>query len=309
MLHFDDDYFRDEVRCGFTVPAMMKRVWAADLAVLSEVLRIAGAHGITCFAAFGTLLGAVRHRGFVPWDDDLDLMVKREEYVRLFRILEKELPSYYRVYSIYTGTPNREPQGCVMNRQFPDYGSEEDRRITEQHYGCPYVIGLDIFPLDPVPDEEEERRLQQDLYSAVYDAAYRYEELSASGEMESILPRIEELTGQTFGGEEPLDYQLWRLADQIAMLYAGEKTRGYTDMKSAVMRGTVPVFPAEWFACSIPLPFENVRIPAPVGYEGFLELIYGRDYMKQQQFTATHDYPFYRKQEEWRRKVKKEGSA
>ncbi len=300
MLCFDERYFREEERCGFTVPAMMKRVWAADLAVLSEVLAIAGAHGITCFAAFGTLLGAVRHRGFVPWDDDLDLMVKREDYVRLFRILKEELPPHYRIYSIYTGTPNKEPQGCVMNRQTPDFGSEEDRRITEQFYGCPYVIGLDIFPLDHLPDAEEDRLFHQDIYSAVYDAAHRFDELSASGEMESILPRLEELTGQTFRREEPVDVQLWTLADQIAMLYMDEKMAGYTDMKSAVMRGKAPFFPAEWFERSILLPFENMQIPAPIGYEGFLEEIYSRGYMEKQKFTATHDYPFYKKQEEWR---------
>lgn len=300
MLSFDERYFREEERCGFTVPAMMKRVWAADLAVLSEVLRIAGSHGITCFAGFGTLLGAVRHRGFVPWDDDLDLMVKREDYVRLFRLLEQELPSHYRIYSFYTKTPNKEPQGCVMNRELPDIGSEEDLRITEEFFGCPYVIGLDIFPLEHLPDEEEDKSLLLNLYSAVYDAAHRFEELSTSGEMTSILPKIEELTGQTFGGNEPLDLQLWRLADRIAMLFAEEETRGYTDMKTAVMRGKAPFFPVEWFERSVPLPFENMQIPAPIGYEGFLEEIYGRGYMTKHKFTATHDYPFYKKQEAWR---------
>ena len=99
MQPFHSSYFEEETRSGFTVPAMMKRVWAADQKVLEEVLRIAYAHGIHCFAAFGTLLGAVRHHGFVPWDDDMDIQVDRRDYVRFFQILREELPEHYEVYS------------------------------------------------------------------------------------------------------------------------------------------------------------------------------------------------------------------
>lgn len=306
MPVFDESYFREEVRSGFSVPSMMKRVWAADVKVLSEVLGIAKTYGITCFAGFGTLLGTVRHRGFIPWDDDLDLVVKRADYIRLFGILERELPPHYQIYSHYTNTPNKEPQGCIMNRRTPDFGFEEDRRITEEFFGCPYVIGLDIFPLDQVPEDPEDRSLHTELYSAVYDAAQRFEELSASGELPSILLKLEELLGVSFSKEKSLDIQLWELADQVAMLYMEDDTRLYTDMKSTAMRGQAPIFPAEWYDSALMLPFENIRIPVPVGYQGVLTELYGQDFMRRQQFTATHDYPFYKKQEEWRKRRENE---
>lgn len=304
MEPFHSSYFEEETRSGFPVPAMMKRVWAADQKVLEEVLRIAYAHGIQCFAAFGTLLGAVRHRGFVPWDDDMDIQVDRRDYVRFFQILKKELPEHYQVYSYYTDTPNKQPQGCVMNRRKPDYGSEEDRRITEDFFGCPYVIGIDIFPLDHVPDQGEERSFHKDVYGMVYDCAQRYEELRLSGELNKILTRIEELLGQKLREKEDPEAALWKLSDQIAMLYMEEDTASFTDMKSLAMRMEGPYFPAEWFSAAVPMSFEHVMIPVPIGYQGILEIIYGRDFMRRQKFTATHEYPFYQKQEEWRRAMR-----
>ena len=69
MLKFDNSFFRDEVREGFYVSGMMKRCWGACLVVLNEVIEICKRNDIRMFADYGTLLDAVRHGGFIPWDD------------------------------------------------------------------------------------------------------------------------------------------------------------------------------------------------------------------------------------------------
>ena len=79
-MEFQDNYFESEVIEGFFVTSMMKRSWAAQLEILKDVDSICRMHGISYYADAGTLLGAVRHRGFIPWDDDLDICMMRDDY-------------------------------------------------------------------------------------------------------------------------------------------------------------------------------------------------------------------------------------
>lgn len=299
-LDFEEKFFEEEEREGFLIPAMMKRVWAAEMKVLSDILRVARWHGLTCYAAFGTLLGAVRHQGFVPWDDDIDIFLKRSDYLKLFALLARELPDTYRIMSPYVGDMNHQPQGCVMNRHLPDLGRAEDKELTERFYGCPYIIGVDVFPLDDIPTNPEEKELHQLLYGSVYDTAQRYDELEQNGELPRKLELISDATGQRFDfhGEESVKLQLWRLADRIAMMYLGEGGKEIACMKLTAMHGESAYYPVSWFESTVELPFERTTVPAPIGYASFLAANYGPDYMTPVQYAAGHDYPFYQEQDE-----------
>ena len=76
-MQFTQDFFKPEIREEFEIPAMMKRAWAAQMEVLQVVADICEENGLQYFADGGTLLGAVRHQGFIPWDDDIDICLKR----------------------------------------------------------------------------------------------------------------------------------------------------------------------------------------------------------------------------------------
>ena len=90
-MKFDNSYFDGETREDFYIRPMIKRAWAAQMEILEEIDRICKKHGITYFAEWGTLLGTVRHKGFIPWDDDLDIGMKREDYDRFMHYAPKEL--------------------------------------------------------------------------------------------------------------------------------------------------------------------------------------------------------------------------
>ena len=94
-MEFPQNYFCAEVRDDFEIPAMMKRAWAAELEVLSVIADVCGRHHLQYFADYGTLLGAVRHKGFIPWDDDIDICMLREDYMELIRVLPDELPQVF----------------------------------------------------------------------------------------------------------------------------------------------------------------------------------------------------------------------
>lgn len=98
-MNFEHEFFEDEVRDGFFVPAEIKHAWAAELEVLSEVDRICKKYNINYYADWGTLLATVRHEGFIPWDDDLDIVMKREDYKKFLEVAPDELPLGYSVYN------------------------------------------------------------------------------------------------------------------------------------------------------------------------------------------------------------------
>ena len=75
-LQLPKGFLDAEKRCGYQVTADMKKVWAVELDLLYEFQRVANKHNIKYIANGGTMLGAVRHKGFIPWDDDIDIMMK-----------------------------------------------------------------------------------------------------------------------------------------------------------------------------------------------------------------------------------------
>ena len=144
---FKEDFFLKETRCGFEISEMMKRAWSAELEVLEIVVDICNRNKLQYFADWGTLLGAVRHQGFIPWDDDIDICLKREDYNQLIQILPQELPYGMVMTGMYAKTRRLQevaevPQLRVMADEtlinFNDY--------MKWFHGFPYQrIGLDIF--------------------------------------------------------------------------------------------------------------------------------------------------------------------
>ena len=176
-ISFPDSFFREEVRNGFYITTMMKRYWAGQLQMLSDIDKLCKKHGIKWFADYGTLLGAVRHGGYIPWDDDFDIYMLRDDYERFFEIAPKEMPSVYIFLSlrdIEEGYDNF--LGRIVNCNTIDCSEDH----LSQFSGCPYTVGVDIFPMDGVyNDEEKEKERLERAQKAilVHDAVDAADEL------------------------------------------------------------------------------------------------------------------------------------
>lgn len=96
--------FLDEVRNGFFITSAVKTAWHAEMDILKEVDRVCRKYNIQYFADWGSLLAAVRHGGYIPWDDDLDICMKRRDY-ELFIRHSDELPEEY-FLSTYKNSPD-----------------------------------------------------------------------------------------------------------------------------------------------------------------------------------------------------------
>ena len=115
-MDFPQEYFRAEVRDGFYVDGMLKRAWAEGIEVLNVIDEICSKHHITWYADNGTLLGAVRHGGYIPWDDDVDICMMRDDFMRFREIVEEELPEGWRFLS-WRSSANSSSESVVLKKR------------------------------------------------------------------------------------------------------------------------------------------------------------------------------------------------
>ena len=90
-----ENFWAEEIRDEYFVSAEMKKVWAIEMDLYREVTRILNKHNLRYFTDGGTTLGGVRHKGFIPWDDDLDICVPREDYEKLHQLASEFKDPYF----------------------------------------------------------------------------------------------------------------------------------------------------------------------------------------------------------------------
>lgn len=301
MLNFSDNYFKGEYRDGFYVSPMMKRVWAAEMEVLTVVSAVCKKHGIRFFADWGTMLGAVRHKGFVPWDDDIDIGMLREDYIRFIQVAGDVLPEEYKLINLHTEKEFKSYLSRVVNTDKIRLDAEHLRRF----HGCPYVVGVDIFPIDYIPQNKEDEELQKQLILITLSAAQLVEEgEQKKKELDVLLVQIQELCNVEFTDEKPLEQQLRELTEQLCSLYTAKDSDCVTSIMDLI-NGWEYRPSKKCYAESIMMPFEIIQVPVPVGYDEVLKVKYG-DYMIPVNQGGGHDYPFYAGQEQQLKQYLKE---
>lgn len=292
-MQFPDNYFDDEVRDGFFVPGILKKSWAAQLEVLADVDKVCKKHGIKWFADCGTLLGAVRHGGFIPWDDDLDICMFRDDYNRFNQIAPKELPEWYKVINVHNSEEYTEMNTRITNTMAVDYRREH----TQRYHEFPYPAGIDIFVLDYVARDEETEEFRKNVLKVVITLLDGINEHGQDDpEIQESMTNVEQVCGIKFDRTKAVAPQIRVLADRLFSLYTEDEADEVALMVYWVSDDNHK-YKLEYFKDTVELPFENIHIQAPAMYDAVLYTEYG-DYMKLVRNGGLHDYPYFLKYEQ-----------
>ena len=270
---------------GFTVSTERKRINLVYLDLLQEFDRLCRKNNITYWVFFGTLLGAVRHRGFIPWDDDVDIMMPREDFDRLLHMSSEEFgaeaPYFLQNmntdahYPRYLQRFRRGDTACLM---------EEDITCLREHpRRADYNMGLNlsIFPLDDCPSSAAAFRWRKAFARLVMGVEYRARRPKTEKPFQhKICLALRTLLGGRFF---------------VKTVYACFRVKKTKSPMVTCLDGFYPArhyWHREDFDKTVYLPFETLSVPAPAGYDRLLTERYG-NYMEFPPFSERaekHDF-------------------
>ena len=275
-LNVPSDFYEEETRCNYVVSKEIKQVWAVELDLLYELDRVCKKHNLIYYADGGTLLGAIRHRGFIPWDDDVDIVMMRDQYDKLCTIAESEFKSPYFLQTGYSDPGSFRGHAQLRN------GETTAILINRKEKKINQGIFIDIFPLDNVIDDKE----------ALNDQIKNCQEALFCGRRAAVYSGYEYMPGFT-----PLrDFFKRRLIRLLsAMNYKKDFNHFYFEFEEECKKYNTQdtemvakffmdprkqhqIWNKSDFNSYEYLPFEFIKIPVPVGYERILNTFFGENW-------------------------------
>lgn len=234
--------------------------------ILEKIDHICEEYGLNYQLAYGTLLGAVRHGGFIPWDDDVDIVMPREDYIRLQELI------YEKDYGINFLTIDTEPQTIYPYGKICATNTELDERNFRKVPG--YGAFVDVFPLDYVPEDEATRKRIFKKYNAIIrliQHSSRTGYIRTSSVITNTARCIAYHVGHCFSTRNlilKMDRSLQRLCPK-------EKTT----MVSVPWDSEGNAFKIADIYCTKKVKFEGAMLNVPENYDDVLTKMYG-DYMQ-----------------------------
>ena len=220
----------------------LQPIWDTILDIWKECYAICERHNLRIWVTAGTALGAIRHKGFIPWDDDFDVLMPRMDYNLFMKYASSELPSYMKWHSIENDSSYR-----LMFGKVKDERQEILERVKAQsRLDLNEGIFIDFFPLDGLPST----KLGCFLWNVQRSAIRRLK----------------------LFGDDQIRFQKWISQRD----FEKSKNVGWCLSDSRFPRF---ILKKEWFEKTELVDFEDIKVPVPVGVHYHLTNIYG-DYMK-----------------------------
>ena len=238
-----------------------EEVKQTELEILTDIADFCDKNNITYFLAYGTLIGAVRHKGFIPWDDDVDIWMPRKDY-------DKFMTTY--ISNRYKAVSPYEQMACHSMLKVIDTRTAKIEPCINYKNG--YLgVDVDVFPLDGEPDTDKEF---EKWYKRLYKLYKNYHFLSVNPKSSKGCFAYHYFY-RLFGSKKNA---VLKKADYLHKEYPYENQR-FVGAVETIFNFPQNRFQKEWFSEGIDMDFENRRFKVPVGYDKILMRMYG-DYIK-----------------------------
>lgn len=245
-----------------------KRFKSKLIEILIEIDRICDKYGLRYYLVGGSTIGAVRHHGIIPWDDDVDIALPRCDFEKFKNIVQKELGNRYRFV-------DNEIDSSYYYRFAKIY--DEQTTIVEKKY--PFYIGgvwVDVFALDGLPNNPKEREMHLRRYEKVYYKLYElYDKAKYKLNLNPLY--IYRYLRKIYYHNKYNFRDLIGKCEDIAKTYPFDDSEYIINFGGGY--GRKEITKREFFDNYVKCPFEGHNFIIPAGYDGYLKGIYG-DYMK-----------------------------
>ena len=264
-----EDFFDEEIISNYRITREMKQVWAVNLDLLDVFQELCNEYELKYFAGFGTLLGAVRHQGFIPWDDDIDILMPRDDFEKFKRLASVVKSPYY----IQTAENEKGfwHRGMMKFRRSDTTCIEKHSFYSEFNQG----IGLEILPLDNCPDVEGQRRslfkkigcYQKLLWAKFFNT-------DCTDKCSTI-----EWSFYCFAAKFYTKSFLKNKLGGLCQSYNDIDTSLYAIYTSYNCETEYKIFHKEDFDSNFLFEFETITVPVPKGFRRCLEIQYGKNFL------------------------------
>ena len=271
-------------------PIGFEEVKRLELDILSYFAEFCEKHNLQYFLAYGTLIGAIRHKGFIPWDDDIDLQMPRDDYNRLIALFNENNTSPYRLIA-----PLDQESYYTIVKIVDTRTVKVEQGIKMDALG----IDIDIFALDGTPSDEKTYKKWYGKLMHCYEQHFALQQstqgLDVKSKVKLFLQKLQILL--EYGNLDKK--KILKKAQKLHELYPYNECEN-VGIIECCFNGIKNRVSKSCFAKYIRVPFECLELCIPMGYDENLKTIYG-DYMKLppiEQQKTHHENSAYWKNEE-----------